>query len=137
MCFLGPFPTLQVCLKKMRELNFLKKSPVAQNGLFLPCFRPKELIGSISAKLSFLMKIERTLICLNHWVCSIKVFSSSPSLNFRVLENLKCCTFHRLKPVTGTVHNISREILYSINSDKNQIGSSQKWIQQPCHIYLR
>ena len=36
----------------------------------------------------------------------------------------------------GIMRNISREKLYLINTDKNQIRSSQRRIQQPCHIYL-
>ena len=36
-----------------------------------------------------------------------------------------------------TVRNISEEKLYSINTNKNKISSSQRWIQQSCHIFIR
>ena len=59
------------------------------------------------------------------------LFIPSLSINFSVLRHLKCCTFH-LNPVTATVHYISEEKLYSINTDKKQ-----ELIRQPCHISLR
>ena len=55
-------------------------------------------------------------------------------LPFSVLKHADILRIPLVETVAGAVRNASVEKLYSIDSDKNQIWSSQKQIQQPCHI---
>ena len=55
-------------------------------------------------------------------------------LLFSVLEHADILRIPLVETVAGRMHKISGEKRYSINTDKNQIWSSQKQIQQPCHI---
>ena len=55
-------------------------------------------------------------------------------LRFSVLKHADILRIPLVETVAGTVRNASVEKLYSIDTDKNQIWSSQKQIQQPCHI---
>ena len=57
---------------------------------------------------------------------------------FGVKESVIHRLFSRLAPSNeNSVKKISIQKLYLINIDKNQISSSQRRIQQPCHTSLK
>ena len=84
----------------------------------------------LSIKLNFSSKIDKILFCFNH------VFSKGilALLPFSLLEHADILRIPLVETVVGTVRMASVEKLDSIITDKNQIWSSQKQIQQPCHI---
>ena len=58
-------------------------------------------------------------------------------LLFSVLEHAGILRIPLVETVAGTMRKISGEKRYTVNTDKNQIWSSQKQIQQLFHISLR
>ena len=58
-------------------------------------------------------------------------------LLFSVLEHAGILRIPLVEMVAGTMRKISGEKRYTVNTDKNQIWSSQKQIQQLCYMYLR
>ena len=58
-------------------------------------------------------------------------------LHFSLLEHADTLRIPLYETVAGTMRKISGEKRYTVNTDKNQIWSSQKQIQQLCHISLR
>ena len=71
----------------------------------------------------------------------LQCFIRRPSLNFSVLDHLKCCTFRKLNPVTESV--IFRETTSTwLTVTKTKCGcgcgsSNQMWIRQPFQFSWR